>query len=277
MTSLFRLAAVIIIDFVARLLRPRPPQKKVPAPPTGQAMQPPLPAASRWHSRFGGRVWRYDRDGIHTRERDEGERIWRTAGAPVTCRAILESLGDVILWAAKKHGVSPALILMTIATETASARAHGFTGPATFRWESHVLNRDIAPAFRGTYSAGPMQVLATTARDLIATRGAAYGLAYAPLATAPALRERPLVVPAVLPLYDARTNIDLGTAVIRRQLRLTGDDPILVAAAYNSGGVYESGANAWRLRSHGNHLDRAARWYGDACAVLAEAGASQPR
>lgn len=276
MISLFRLVAVLI-DFVARLLRPRTPRKQTPAPVTERVGQAPLPAASRWHSRFGGRAWRYDRDGIHTRERDEGERIWRTAGAPVTCRAILESLGDVILWAAKKHGVSPALILMTIATETASARAHGFTGPATFRWESHVLNRDIAPAFRGTYSAGPMQILATTARDLIATRGADYHLDYAPLVTAPALRQRPRTVPAVLPLYDVRTNIDLGTAVIRRQLRLTGDDPILVAAAYNAGGVYESSANPWRLRSHGNHLDRAARWYGDACAVLADAGVAQPR
>src|SRR5690606_33497523 len=121
----------------------------------------------------------------------------------------------------------PALILMTIATETASARVHGFTGPATFRWEPHVLNRDIAPTFRGTYSAGPMQILATTARDLIATRGADYGLNYASLATAPALRQRPPTVPAALPLYDARTNVDLGAAVIRRQLRLTGNDPIL--------------------------------------------------
>jgi peptidoglycan L-alanyl-D-glutamate endopeptidase CwlK len=49
-----------------------------------------------------------------------------------------------------------------------------------------------------------------------------------------------------------------------------GDDPILVSAAYNAGGVYKSSKNPWCLRAYGDHLDRAARWYGDACAVLKE-------
>jgi peptidoglycan L-alanyl-D-glutamate endopeptidase CwlK len=130
----------------------------------------------------------------------------------------------------------------------------------------------MSPPFKGSYSAGPMQVLATTARELIATKGKAYQLALDREAVAPALRKRPVPAPRTHPLYDAATSIALGTAAIRRQLALTGDDPILVAAAYNSGGLYRSRSNAWRLRSHGDHLDRAARWYGDACAVLAEMG-----
>lgn len=272
MNPLFELAAAAI-DFIARLMRRRSSRNEsLPFSPAAATGEMPIPATSSWHNRFGGRAWRYDGAGVYTRGHGEDHRPWRTAGAPVTCRAILERYGAIILWAAEKHGVNPALILMTIATETAATRAHGFTGPATFRWEAHVLNRDVTQAFRGTYSAGPMQILATTARDLIATRGGEYALGHAPFATAPALRERPAAAPTGLPLYDPRTNIELGTAVIRRQLQLTGDDPVLVAAVYNAGGIYESSANPWRLRSHGNHLDRAARWYGDACVALREAG-----
>lgn len=253
--------ATAILDWIARLFEK--PSSRL-APPEPAPRRPPADAAE--HSRFGGRPWRYDRDGLYA----DG-RLWRTAGEPHTCRTILSLYRDTILAAARKHGVHPALILMTIATETGAFRRDGCTGPKTFRWEAHVPNRDVAVPFKGTYSAGPMQILATTARDLIATRGAAYGLAYRPFAIAPAYTKRP-APPGTHPLYDVSINIDLGTAVIRRQLALTGDDPILVAAAYNSGGLYESRGNPWRLRSHADHLDRAARWYGDACAVLREAG-----
>lgn len=261
--ALFDLA-VLIIDGLARLFRSRAADSPADAAGGEGDATPREPAL---HNRFGGRAWRYDASGVHA----DG-RLWRTPGAPTTCRAILALYGDVIFEMSKKHGVDPALIVMTIATETGALRASRFTGPKSFRWEAHVANRDMLPMFKGSYSAGPMQILATTARDLIARHGEAYALAYKPLATAPAYAQRPMKAPVEHPLYDARTNIELGTAVIRRQMALTGDDPILVAAAYNSGGLYESRANAWRLRSHGDHLDRAARWYGDACAVLREAG-----
>jgi peptidoglycan LD-endopeptidase CwlK len=259
-----------IFDWIARLLRKSSSQPETaPAAPTAlPRYDGPRPSTTREHNHFGGRAWRYDGDGVHA----DG-RLWRTPGDPATCRAILSRYGDLVLAAAEKHGVNPALILMTIAAETGTLRRVGFTGPRSFRWEAHVANRDMVPPFKGSYSAGPMQILATTARDLIVKRGADYDLAYKPFATAPAYPAMPHPTPASLPLYDPATNIDLGTAVIRRQLHLTGDDPILVAAAYNSGGLYESRGNAWRLRSHGDHLDRAARWYGDACAVLRERGA----
>jgi peptidoglycan L-alanyl-D-glutamate endopeptidase CwlK len=72
-------------------------------------------------------------------------------------------------------------------------------------------------------------------------------------------------------MFDPAVNIDIGTAVIRQRFGQTGDDPILVSTAYNAGGLYKSAKNAWCLRTHGDHLDRAAAWYGDACAVLSEA------
>lgn len=238
------------------------------APPAGSIPRGlPMPAAAPFHSRFGGRSWRYDADGVHA----EG-RLWRTAGQPVTCRAIMDLHGGHVLAAAHKHAVNPALIVMTIATETGALRRDGFTGPNSFRWEADVVNRDVPVPFNGSYSAGPMQILATTTRLLLSAHGRAYGLTYDPFAVAPALRSRPRPAPGAHPLYDVAVNIDLGTAWLRSQRGLTGDDPILVAAVYNSGGLYQTSANAWRLRSHGDHLDRAARWYGDACFVLRERG-----
>lgn len=266
---LFKDLLAHLLDIIGAIFRARPraaPPVASPAP-----SMPPLPGPGRGepHSRFGGRSWSFDSSGV----RAEGF-LWRTAGAPVTCRLILDTLGDEILAMARKHGVAPALIMMTIATEASGLRTTGFTGPRSFRWEGHVRNRDIVPEFRGSYSAGPMQILATTARDLIASGRNDYVLDYDRFAVAPAYRERPAAAPATHPLYLAAVNLDLGTAYIRRNLHLTGGDPILVAAAYNSGGLYQSTANPWHLRSHGDHLDRAARWYGDACAVLRERGLS---
>jgi peptidoglycan L-alanyl-D-glutamate endopeptidase CwlK len=257
-------AAIVtaVLDWIARLSA-RPPSRPAAETPADPGLPPAQNAPL--HNRFGGRAWRYDADGVHA----DGE-LLRTSGEPVTCRAILALYRDIILAAAKKHGIDPALIVMTIATETGSLRADRFTGPRTFRWEAHVPNRDVAPSFKGSYSAGPMQVLATTARDLITKRGAEYDLGYRSLAIAPVLRARPDRAPATHPMYDPAISIDLGAAVIRRGLALTGNDPILVAAAYNAGGLYESRANPWHLRSHADHLTRAARWYGDACAVLRE-------
>jgi peptidoglycan LD-endopeptidase CwlK len=154
--------------------------------------------------------------------------------------------------------------MMTVATETAFALRFGFTGPHTFRWEPGVEVTDVNPHIFGDYSAGPMQTLATTARWVIQQQD----LPYDRFAIAPVYRARP-APPQAHPLYDPAVNIDIGTAEIKQRLRTTGDDPILGAAAFNAGGLYRSSQNLWHLRSYGDHLDRAAKWYGDACAVLA--------
>ncbi len=225
----------------------------------------PHPGESGWHSLFGGRSWRHDENGVYVREHEDGEMPLRTKGEPVTMRAVLDRCADSIFQAAVRRGVPAALIMMTIATETAFARADGFTGPRTFRWEPHVEVRDATPPHRGDYSAGPMQTLATTAREIIRKMG----LAYDPFAVAPDYPENP-IGPTQHPLYEYGNNIDIGAAEIAFRIEKTGFDPILTAAAYNAGSLRESGSNPWRLHSHGDHLDRAARWYGDACAVLKE-------
>jgi peptidoglycan L-alanyl-D-glutamate endopeptidase CwlK len=229
-----------------------------------------LPAvgAADWHNRFGGREWRYDGSGIYLRDINGGTVPLRSPGAPVTCRAIWNEFGTIITIMARKYGIAPEVVMMTIATEAAAYRHDGFTGPRTFRWEAHVWNRDIQPATQGDYSAGPMQTLGTTARWVIE----AQSLPYHRFHVAPVYASRPIPPPPSHPLYDAATNIEIGTAEIRQRLSMTGSDPVLTAAAFNSGGVYEASTSAWRLRSYGNHLDRAAQWFGDACAVLKEVG-----
>jgi peptidoglycan L-alanyl-D-glutamate endopeptidase CwlK len=185
----------------------------------------------------------------------------------LTCRAIWDAFSVQIDLMARFR-IPPEIIIMTIAAEAAAYRAQGFTGPSTFRWEAHVWNRDVNPPVQGDYSAGPMQTLATTARWVID----AQSLPYHKFQVAPVYPLRPSPPPASHPLYDATTNIEIGTAEIKQRFGLTGTDPILVAAAFNAGGLYETETNAWHLRSHGNHLDRAAQWFGDACAVLKEVG-----
>lgn len=225
-----------------------------------------LPTMSRsdWHSMHGGRQWRFDATGLYLREQPNAPQ--RTPGAPITCLDIIRLCGKQIAAASAKYRVAPELIVMTIATEAAAYRRDRFTGPRTFRWESQVSVTDVEPPDRGDYSAGPMQTLATTARWVIRVQN----LDYDQFEVAPHYRTRPRPNPSNHPLYDYDNNIDIGTSEILQRWNRTGDDPILVAAAFNSGGLYRSNRNVWHLRSHRDHLDRAMRWYGDACAVLAD-------
>lgn len=230
----------------------------------------PLPATAGWHKRFAGQRWRYDGRGVYTDA--GGAEPLRTPGDPVTCREILKIYGTDIFTYAAKHGVNPALIIMTIATESAFANDDGFTGPRTFRWEAHVENNDVTPSFLGSYSAGPMQTLATTVRYMLREYGTKFDLGAYNETVAPAIKPKPNPAPATHPLYNAPASIELGVAEIRMRWTTTRDDPILVAAAYNAGGIYEAIHSPWGMRAYDNHLDRAAAWYGDACAALSEIG-----
>jgi hypothetical protein len=225
----------------------------------------PSPGSAGWHNRFGGWEWRYDHNGLYVREHANGEEPLRTSGEPTTCRTIMDLCAPEIVAASQKYDVPMALIIMTIATETGVYRKLDFTGPRTFRWEPHVKVTDVKPPDRGDYSAGPMQTMATTARWVIR----AQKLDYDPFEVAPHYETVP-APPDEHPLYAYKNSIDIGTAVIKQRWKKTGDDPILVAAAYNAGGIYESQLNPWHLHTTGDHLDRAARWYGDALAVLKE-------
>ncbi|TSE13544.1 peptidoglycan DD-metalloendopeptidase family protein [Mesorhizobium intechi] len=225
-----------------------------------------------WHSFGNGmREWRYDERGLDTREHGViTKQRWEQSLD--TMRKIMEYMGVELLAASAKHGIPPALLMMTVATETHIYKAQKFTGPETFRWEAHVQNDDVNPPTLGDYSAGPMQSLGTTARWIIRAKGAEYGLHYMPFEIAPVYPAKPDPRPADHPLYSYAANLDLGAAEIRIRLGKSGLDPIFVAAAFNAGGLYKSPHSPWGLRTYGDHLDRAAKWYGDACDYLIEIG-----
>jgi peptidoglycan LD-endopeptidase CwlK len=229
----------------------------------------PKPLVTGVHSKFGGVTWRTDAAGMYVENATMPE---RSAGVPATCFLICKLFEKPIIERAIEFNIAPELIVMTIATEASAYRNTNFTGPPTFRWEAHVKVKDAPPLFMGDYSIGPMQTLATTARDVIKR----LALPYDALANFPAYRSQPITPPSDIPGYEAAVNIHVGVGEIASRLALTAQDPILVAAAYNAGSIYDSSAptvkpiykNRWNLRSHGNHLDRAAQWYGDACEVI---------
>ncbi len=221
----------------------------------------PTVGSSGWHSLFGGQQWRFDQNGVYLAS---SSAPIRSPGAPTTVQAILSTYGSQICKSSIAHGVPPELIVMTIGAETGIYRNVDFTGPKTFRWEPAVLVTDVLPQTYGDYSAGPMQTLATTAREIIKR----LGLPYQPMQTAPYYAQEPDPAPATNPLYDGTVNIDLGTAEIRSRLGTSGFDPVLVAACFNAGGLYSTAANDWHLRTQGDHINRAVQWFGDACFVL---------
>lgn len=210
---------------------------------------------------FGfGQSWRVNETGIHL-ESSGGP--LRTPGQPITVLRALEVHGKAIADAAVEFDVPPEIILMTIATETALYRKYDFSGQKTFRWETHSklshtgdVNLD---GTLGDYSAGPMQVMSSTARWVNEVKN--LGFTNAKLK---AYQNKPASPPASLGLYESGINIRIGTAYIDMQRNKTGLNPILVAAAFNAGGLYASGGNSWGLKVTGDHLDRAARWLGDA-------------
>jgi peptidoglycan L-alanyl-D-glutamate endopeptidase CwlK len=238
----------------------RPPMHPVTPGPT---------STNDWHAVNGGDAWAYDKGGVYTRKPNGDLKVWRTAGAPITVQEVLAQMGDAIRAASRKYDVAPELIVMTIATETAAFRRVGFTGPDTFHWEQgYTVGATGDPQLdgkeKGDYSAGPMQVLSDTARWM----NNVYDLRYNNATDFAFFKNKPNPKTDHIGLYDVDICIDVGAAYIRHNMARTGDNPLLVAAAYNAGGIYPSSQNHWRIRSHGTHLDRAAEWYGDACFVL---------
>jgi len=230
----------------------------------------PAVAPMAWGSKFGGHDWRVDTRGVYLRNGPNAP--LRTPGDPMTAAKVVEIYGEELAEASRRFELPPELIVMTIVTETGAMKRDNFTGPRTFRWEQHVTLTTTGTGLdgreKGDYSAGPMQVLSNTARDV----NNKLDLGFDNKTDLKWFKNRPTKNPAKLGLYDGRTGIMIGAGYISLQARHTHLNPILVSAAYNAGSIRASGTNAWGLRCHGDHLDRASKWFGDACAVFAGLG-----
>lgn len=203
-----------------------------------------------WRSRFGGREWRLTPDGIQSRSPGGADlELHRTAGAPRTMRLYLALWYEELVAAATAAGVPVALLLQTVATENGAAHVDGnHLDVLPPRREPGYTSDDATPH---RISVGPCHILISSARTVMAD---------------PTINRAWLQVPA--------QNIMAAARFIAGQRGRTGLDPILVAAAYNAGGLYDATtgkwANRWHLKTFGNHLDRAASWYGDAARVIQE-------
>lgn len=197
-----------------------------------------------WRQRFDGRPWRLTPEGVVTLQ-DGAERSWRTPGAPRTMRTYLAAWRDELLDAVEQERVPLALLLMTVATENGPASIEGTLVRHPYRKEPGYVSDGETPS---RISVGPCHPLISTAREVMGD-------------------------PSIDRLWLSVVGNNLRTAAryIRKSWDRHDGDPILVAAVYNAGSIRRSSENPWRLRSHGNHLDRAASWYGDACAAILEA------
>lgn len=211
-----------------------------------------------WHSMFGGQAWRVTPEGVQTMAPDGIPFTHRSKGIPRTMRLYWSYWEEPIVAAARATGVPVTLLLMTIGCENGYARVdENQIQILPVRREPKYKSDEETPH---QISVGPCHVLISTAR---------------------AVMGNPRINRAWLQSVD--NNLLAAARYIADTKARHEFDPILVAAVYNSGGVYEvkpghANYSAWHLRAYvppagkgAPHLDRAAAWYGDAAAVVSEA------
>lgn len=184
-----------------------------------------------------GVSWRLTIDGIEI----EHQGIPRSPGRASTVTSIWKDFGASIEKWSKEYLVPAELIVACIATES-----RGFEKAC--RVEPGYKNDFITP---NKVSPGLMQTLISTARSTLMKRK---------VPIAQITREW---------LFIADNSIRAGASYIEEQSRITGFDPVYVAAAYNAGGLYfqEGLANRFKLRCYpigtSEHIDRFITWFND--------------
>lgn len=196
-----------------------------------------------------GRLWYLREEGVAF----EGEEaVFRTPGEPLTMRRLWELHGVSFRVASRLAFVPAELLMATAATETKIPGRPECNAEAIRREKGWVSDEETP----NRVSMGLMQLLISTAREVS-------GNALAGRAE----------------LMDPAWSIRVAAMYIRRQAARSGGhatflDPVLVAAAYNAGGLYRqlSPENWTRLRQFpigtAEHVNRFLAWYGDAVAVV---------
>lgn len=184
-----------------------------------------------WQQINGGKSWRVD-GYIEIR----GEGVVRTNGEPITMRTMVDDYGAAVDAAAERFGVARATIFAMIASEAVRFPGTRHFDPTSRRWEQRL----------GEASVGLMQTLVSTANHTNNRLDIYEGT----------VDEADLRI--------AQRSIFLGAGYLSLLSEKWGDDPILLSAAYNAGGVYDSNKNEWKIRTFGERrLDHFAEWYND--------------
>lgn len=199
-----------------------------------------------WTNPHGGRQWRRLDDG---RIEVEDAGVPRTNGPPRSMELFWEDFGEQVESARadlEAHFDFPehlAAYVGAMAAAEASRRPHSLhMDPESVREEPGFESDEQTPQ---RVSAGLLQTLLSTAHQMQDT----YGL-WSPEAT----RED---------LFEPGKSILAGLAYMGHQAGEHHWDPVLVCAAYNAGGVYES-ENAFRLRVYGvSRIWRYVRYFND--------------
>jgi len=190
--------------------------------------------AHKYHD--DGPTWKIGKDGLVIIEEGSWGKPERTVGEPQTVRRIMKEYGDHIGWWAAFYWIPIDVIIACIATETG--------GVPDARREEPGFKSDKETPHR--VSTGLMQTLFSTAQRMVPD--------------AKVTNEW---------LSNPNNSIRAGVAYIHHQSQKTKTDPPLVAAAYNSGGLYRQNGkeNRWKLRNYpigtGHHIDRFVKFYND--------------
>lgn len=169
-----------------------------------------------------------------------------TPGAPETVLRVWNWFAAPIRAAAAAHGVPCELLVATICSESAGGETD-LNVVVTSRREEPGYTSDAATPDR--VSVGCMQTLLETAAEVLGHTVSAADLC------------------------DPAVSIDAGARVIAAGAAETDLDPPLVAAAYNSGGLYldVASANRWGLVCYptgtGRYIDESVAWFNDAMRV----------
>lgn len=205
----------------------------------------------------GGQRWRETPEGFVEIE-DEG--VPRTVGEPMTAHTILVDFESDIFDACEEFDVDPALVVALIWKESRK-------GEGNHR-DTVSLRFERTPDSKGRYyisdtktpdkiSAGLMQTLLSTAQRM----NKKYELFESVTGKRDTIDRGDLFIP--------RRSIYLGVAYLATLQDKYGDDPVLLQAAYNAGGVYSSTKNRWNLRTFGtNRTEKFIEYYNDTVEVL---------
>jgi soluble lytic murein transglycosylase-like protein len=186
--------------------------------------------------------WQHFHDSVRWRLRTAGVEIenlgvQRTGGKPITVGRIWAKYADPINEWCRRLKVPCELVVACIATESGGR-------PNVVRQEPGYVSDEETP---GRISAGLMQTLLSTAREMVSRRDLDITVDW---------------------LLKPEQSIMVGSTYVMRQSKMTGFDPVLVAAAYNAGGVYyEPAAAMFRLRCYplgtDAHIVRFCEFLGD--------------